>query len=178
MDLVELRQKFGQGTDEELVRAIWEIDHSVKEPDQAKAFIWALIKRLLDTERYSLAGLILWGEALWNPGPRAVRDLLRFVRSNQNIIVLGGAALGKTYTLIVYCLLDWLRDPEHSEIKVISTTSGHAKAASFSTLQRLYMAAIVPLPGLAMDQFVGLNPRDRHSAITLVAIPAGEDGRA
>jgi hypothetical protein len=28
-----------------------------------------------------------------------------------------------------------------------------------------------------MDGFIGLNPKDRHSAITLVAIPQGEDGR-
>jgi hypothetical protein len=73
--------------------------------------------------------------------------------------------------------LDWLRDPEYTEIKVISTTGGHAKSQSFSTLQRLYQAAIIPLPGLSMDGFVGLNPKDRHSAITLVAIPQGEDGR-
>jgi hypothetical protein len=177
MDLIAFRASCGEGTDEELVKAVTAIDPSVLTPDQAKAWIWALLKRLLDTERYALAGLLLWGEALFNAGPRAVKELLRFVRATQNMIVLGGAALGKTYTLIAYCLLDWIRDPEYTEIKVISTTGGHAKSQSFSTLQRLYKAAIVPLPGLSMDGFVGLNPKDRHSAITLVAIPQGEDGR-
>jgi hypothetical protein len=177
MDLLKFRQRCGECTDKELVEAVSEIDSSVEVPDQAKAWIWALIKRLLDTERYALAGIVLWGEALFNPGPRAVQQLLKFVRSTQNMIVLGAAAMGKTYTLICYCLLDWLRDPEYTEIKVISTTGGHAKSQSFSTLQRLYQAAIIPLPGLSMDGFVGLNPKDRHSAITLVAIPQGEDGR-
>lgn len=177
MDLLQFRRKCGECTDEELVSAVAEIDPSVEVPDQAKAWIWALLKRLLDTDRYALAGMLLWGESLFNGGPRAVQQLLRFVRSTQNMIVLGAAAMGKTYTLICYCLLDWLRDPEYTEIKVISTTGGHAKSQSFSTLQRLYGAAIVPLPGLAMDGFVGLNPKDRHSAITLVAIPQGEDGR-
>jgi hypothetical protein len=177
MDLQSFRKTLGEGTDEEVVRGVWEIDHSVQSPDQARAWIWALVKRLLDTERYALAGLLLWGPALWNPGPKAVQQLLRFVRQTQNMIVLGGAALGKTYTLICFCLLDWLRDPEYTEIKVISTTSGHAKSQSFSTLQRLYKAAIIPLPGISMDGFVGLNPKDRHSAITLVGIPQGEDGR-
>jgi hypothetical protein len=177
MDLVTFRASCGEGTDEELVKAVAAIDPSVLTPDQAKAWIWALLKRLLDTERYGLAGVLLWGPALFNCSPRAVTELLKFVRSTQNMIVLGGAALGKTYTLIAYCLLDWIRDPEYTEIKVISTTGGHAKSQSFSTLQRLYKAAIVPLPGLSMDGFVGLNPKDRHSAITLVAIPQGEDGR-
>ena len=177
MNLTEFRKECGEGTDEELVRAVWAIDHTVQTPDQAKAWIWALAKRLLDTERYGAAGLLLWGDALFNGGPRAVQQLLSFVRTTQNMIVLGAAAMGKTYTLICYTLLDWLRDPEYTEIKVISTTGGHAKSQSFSTLQRLYTNAIIPLPGLSMDGFVGLNPKDRHSAITLVAIPQGEDGR-
>jgi hypothetical protein len=177
MDLQTFRRNCGEGTDEQIVKAVWEIDDTVSSPDQARAWIWALIKRLLDTERYASAGLVLWGPALWNPEPKAVQQLLRFVRQTQNMIVLGGAALGKTYTLICFCLLDWLRDPEYTEIKVISTTSGHAKSQSFSTLQRLYKASIIPLPGLSMDGFIGLNPKDRHSAITLVGIPQGEDGR-
>ena len=177
MDLAKFRRNCGECSDEELVRAVAEIDPSVEVPDQAKAWIWAVLKRLLDTDRYALAGVLLWGDALFNAGPKAVQQLLKFVRSNQNMIVLGAAAMGKTYTLICYSLLDWLRDPEYTEIKVISTTGGHAKSQSFSTLQRLYNASIIPLPGLSMDGFVGLNPKDRHSAITLVAIPQGEDGR-
>jgi len=177
MNLVEFRRDCGEGTDDELVAAVAKLDKSVVDPTQAKAWVWALLRRLLDTERYALAGVLLWGEALFNPGPRAVQQLLKFIRQSQNFICLGAAAMGKTYTLICYLLLDWLRDPEYTEIKVISTTSGHAKSQSFSTLQRLYKAALVPLPGITMDGFVGLNPKDRHSAISLVAIPQGEDGR-
>jgi hypothetical protein len=177
MDLAKFRRDCGECSDEELVRAVSAYDPSVQHADQAKAWIWFLIKRLLDTERYTSAGLLIWGEALFNHRPRAVQQLMHTVRNTQNLIVLGAAAMGKTYTLICYVLLDWLRDPEHTECKVISTTGGHAKSQSFSTLQRLYKAAIIPLPGLSMDGFVGLDPKDRHSAITLVAIPQGEDGR-
>jgi hypothetical protein len=177
MDISKFRQQCGECSDKEIVAAVSEIDKTVQTPDQARAWIWALIKRLLDTERYGLAGVLLWGDALFNPGPKAVKQLLSYARSKQNMIILGGAALGKTYTLICYLLLDWIRDPEYTEIKIISTTGGHAKSQSFSTLQRLYKAAVIPLPGLSMDGFVGLNPKDRHSAINLVAIPQGEDGR-
>jgi hypothetical protein len=176
MDLAKFRTKLGEGTDEEVLKAVWEIDPLVREPDQARSWVWALVQALLNSERYGAAGSLLWGE-LFNPLPKAVKQLMNKVRNTQNLIVLGGAALGKTYTLIAYLLLDWMRDPEYTEAKVISTTGGHAKSNSFSTLQRLYNAAIVPLPGLTMDGFVGLNPKDRHSAITLVAIPQGEDGK-
>lgn len=177
LDLVEFRRSCGEGTDEEILAAVAKIDPEVKTPDQAKTWTSALVKALLDTERYGAAGMVLWGGTIFNYGPKAVRQLMHKVRSTQNLIVLGGAALGKTYTLICYLLLDWIRDPEYTEIKVISTTGGHAKSQSFSTLQRLYQTSLVQLPGLSMDMFVGLNPKDRHSAITLVAIPQGEDGR-
>jgi hypothetical protein len=177
MNLLDLRKACGEGTDDELLEAVSGLDQSVKDPTQAKAWLWALLRRLLDTERYALAGMLLWGEALFNPAPRAVQQLIKFIRNSQNFICLGAAAMGKTYTMICYLLLDWLRDPEYTEIKVISTTGGHAKSQSFSTLQRLYKASLVPLPGISMDGFVGLNPKDRHSAITLVAIPQGEDGK-
>ena len=177
MNLVQFRRDCGEGTDAELLQAVQQFLPEVADPTQAKAWIWTLLKRLLDTERYALAGVLLWGEALFNPGPKAVQQLLKFVRQSQNFICLGAAAMGKTYTLICYLLLDWLRDPEYTEVKIISTTSGHAKSQSFSTLQRLYKAALIPLPGLTMDGFVGLNPKDRHSAISLVAIPQGEDGK-
>ncbi len=95
VDLAKFRRSCGECTDEELVRAVAEIDPTVEVPDQAKAWIWALIQRLLNTERYALAGILLWGDALFNPGPRAVQQLLRFVRSTQNMIVLGAAAMGK-----------------------------------------------------------------------------------
>jgi hypothetical protein len=177
MDLLKFRRDCGGCSDEDLVRAVSSLDPSVQHPDQAKAWIWFVIKRLLDTERYGSAGLLIWGEALFNAGPKAVQQLLHTVRTTQNLIVLGAAAMGKTYSLICYVLLDWIRDPSYTEVKVISTTGGHAKSQSFSTLQRLYKASIIPLPGLSMDGFVGLDPKDRHSAITLVAIPQGEDGR-
>lgn len=178
MDLVAFRRACGAGTDDELVKACQlHVDPRIDSIDLARGWVSAMVKRLLDTDRYALAGLVLWGEALFNHGPKAVKQLLKFVRANQNMIVLGAASMGKTYTLICYCLLDWIRDPEMTEIKVISTTGGHAKSQSFSTLQRLYENALVPLPGLAMDGFIGLNPKDRHSAISLVAIPQGEDGK-
>jgi hypothetical protein len=177
MDLLAFRKNCGSCSDLELVKAVSELEPSVTSPDQAKSWIWFLLKKLLDSERYLLAGLVLWGPALFNSEPRAVRQLFGAVRSTQNLIVLGGAALGKSYSLICFCLLDWLRDPSYSEFKIISTTGGHAKSQAFSTLQRLFKAAIIPLPGIAMDSFVGLDPKDRHSALTLVAIPQGEDGR-
>jgi hypothetical protein len=177
MDLLEFRKSCGGCDDESLIQAVAKIEPSVQNIDQARAWLWFLIKRLLDSERYTSAGLLLWGPALFSSEPKAVRQLFQTVRSVQNLIVLGAAAMGKSYSLIAYSLLDWLRDPEHTEIKIISTTGGHAKSQAFSTLQRLYKASIIPLPGLSMDGFVGLDPKDRHSAITLVAIPQGEDGR-
>jgi hypothetical protein len=47
---------------------------------------WMLVRRLLDTERYGLAGLLLWDPALFNSEPKAVRQLFQTVRSTQNLM--------------------------------------------------------------------------------------------
>jgi hypothetical protein len=176
MDIAQFRKDCGGCSDEELTQAVARIDPSVQSADQARAWIWTLLKRLLDTDRYGLAGTLLWGEESFTYKPAAVRKLLSRVREVQNLIVLGAAACGKSYGLISYLLLDWLRDPEYTEIKVISTTGGHAKAQSFSTLQRLYNTAIIQLPGIAQAEMIGLDPKDRHSAISMIAIPQGDQG--
>lgn len=177
MDLLEFRRSCGECDDESLVKAVAKIEPSVETADQSKVWIWTLVRQLLDSDRYGAAGMLLWGPELFNSKPHAVQKLLQMVRSKQNLIVLGAAAMGKSYSLICFTLLDWLRDPQFTECKIISTTGGHAKSQAFSTLQRLYKASIIGLPGIAMDAFVGLDPKDRHSAITLIAIPQGEDGR-
>jgi hypothetical protein len=79
MDLLKFRKSCGDCTDEELVKAVWEIDQTVQLPDQARAWIWMLIKRLLKTDRYALEGVFLWCEAAFKHGQKKVKKHLRCV---------------------------------------------------------------------------------------------------
>lgn len=168
----ELREACGDGTDEDqLVHAT-----GTRSVEQARAYLHQIILQLLNGEQYGAAGYLLWG-SLFNPEPKSVRDIFRCIRDNAKLIILGSAAASKTYSVVAWLLLDWIRDPEFTEIKLISTTAGHADENLFSTLHGLHESSIVPLPGIRQDGFIGLDPRNKHGAITLKSIPPGEDGK-
>jgi hypothetical protein len=181
LNVVQLRRSFGQTTDEEILegfRSIGAFAEPPKDIQVARQLIRDITQALLDQGRYLEAGVFLWGERLFNPFPASTRRVFRALSAHSQVILLGAASVSKSYSAVVYLLLDWLRDPQYTGEKFISTTAGHAKANVFSTLHRLYSQAIIPLPGMEQDGFLGLDPKDHHSAITKVAIPPGEDGKA
>jgi hypothetical protein len=137
----------------------------------------AFLQVLLDQENYIEAALLCWGRDLFNPEPKSVQKVwTNQMRHNKNIY-LGASALGKSYNLVAWNLLDWVRDPAYTNTKFLSTTAGHAKANTWSTLTTFHKSSKIPLPGIIQSSFIGIEPENRQAAIGLVAIPQGEDGK-
>jgi hypothetical protein len=177
LSLDKLREDFGNGTEEEITKACFIVDARINSYDRAVQWISMLVARLLAANRYVAAASILWGRDLFDPRPQSVRRMLSAIDKSSKLIVLGAGSMGKSYTLIAWIILDWLRDPQWTGARIISTTSGHAEANTFSHLQRFYSGAIIPLPGTSQHGFIGLDTKDRHSAISLLAIKEGDTGR-
>lgn len=177
MDLAELRKSFGECTPEEITAGCSALDPRIESYEAACQWLWRLIRKLLDANRYRAAALVLWGPDLFDPRPNSVARLLSAVENNAKVIVLGGGAQGKSYTIVAWCILDWLRDPEYTGVRIISTTSAHALANTFSSMQRFYDEAIVPMPGFSQHGYIGINPRDRHASLSVIAIKQGENGK-
>lgn len=51
---------------------------------------------------------------------------------------MGGSAQGKTYSGLLRYFLRWVRDPQYTLIKLISTGGGHAFSNSYSHAVRLH----------------------------------------
>lgn len=147
--------------------------------NEAEANLWIeyLVQLLLSKDRYYSAALLLWGTALFDPRPLGVKKIIKALNQHALLLIQGAGSQGKSYTVIAWLLLRWMRDPEYTTIKIISTTAGHAKSQTFSTLVRFYREAIIPLPGKETQGFIGLDSTDKRSSISLVAIPQGEDGK-
>jgi hypothetical protein len=187
-DIGELRDACGHCTQEEIVEACQQCDPRWLEkrgcPDisayegdgQAKDFIMKNLMTLLNVRRYRAAARLLWGIELFDPRPRGVERMINAIESNAKVIVLGAASSGKSYSVVCWLILDWLRDPEYTGARIISVTGKHAKSNTFSSIQRFYESAIIKLPGESQDGFIGLNPKDRHASISVVAIKQGESG--
>ena len=177
MDIGELRDSFGSCTQEEIVAGCNRIRPAIQDWDAAQIWLWKIIRGLLDTNRYRAAARLLWGPELFDPRPKAVVRLLDAIENNAKVIVLGGGAQGKSYTVTCWMILDWLRDPEYTGVRIISTTASHALGNTFSSLQRFYDEAIVPLPGISQHGFIGVDSKDRHASISIIAIKQGDSGK-
>jgi hypothetical protein len=153
------------------------VDSSVRNKQQADLLIFKYVTRLLSNGCYSAAAIILWGDKIFNPRPSAVRKIWKAIERNAKVLIQGCGSVGKSYTAVAWVLLDWWRDPEFTNIKIISTTKGHAKGNTFSTLVKLHKQACIKMPGLMTSDYIGLDTKERKSGISVVAIPIGDDGQ-
>lgn len=177
IDLPTLRKSFGTGAPYEIVSGCQAVCPTIEDYAQAEIFIWSIVRRLLSSNRYRAAAHLLWGPDLFDARPKGVSRIIHAIQTNAKVIILGSASSGKSYSIAAFCVLDWLRDPLFTSIRVISTTKGHAKKNTFSSILRFYESAIVPLPGISQTEYVGMDVKDRHAGISMIAIADGQDGK-
>jgi hypothetical protein len=166
-----------EGNEDNLITGVRRFRPDVETVEQAEAFIQLTTLELLEAGRYGAAAELLWGPVRFNPRPDSVKRIWTSINKYHRLILLGAGAMGKSYCAVVWCLLDWLRDPAGTSIKVISTSEGHARANVFSTMTELYRSAIIKLPGIQIDKFIGLDSKQLDQGIALVSIPQGDTGK-
>lgn len=145
--------------------------------EKSKLYLSTAFYSLLNQDQYIEAALLGWGKDQFNPEPQEVQRVFDALLKYPKNIFLGGATLGKSYSGTLFYLLDWARDPEYTNTKIISTTEGHAKANTWSTLLNFHRTCIIPLPGKPQAEFITIRPGDRQAAMGISAIPSGDDGK-
>lgn len=147
------------------------------DPATAQALLQVLFHSFLDSGQYIEAALLAWGDVKFNPEPPEVQRIWTAMLTHYKLLILGAGALGKTYSGMALRLLQWSEDPESTNSKLISTTLGHAKNNAWGTLSGFHEDSIIDLPGKPYSNSVSLRPNNRQSAIGMIAIPEGEDGK-
>ena len=105
--------------------------------------------RFLYARDYAAAAAILWGEEVFTSEPHSVQLIWNGVSKFALNNIMGGASLGKTYSVTAWALLDWVLDPEWTCIMLVGPDSDHLKRNLFGDLVRLHESATLPLPGKA-----------------------------
>lgn len=146
-------------------------------PETAIQVLQGLYQAFLEEEKYTEAALLAWGPEVFNPEPQEVQRMFKAFDEDSLVLLMGGSALGKSYTPIARILMDWSRDPENTNWKLISTSEGHARANTWSNLCSLHKSSIIPLPGKPQSDFLGMTNTDRQAAIAIIKIPTGDDGK-
>src|ERR1700727_38394 len=102
--------------------------------NESNTFIYTKVQELLSKGQYGSSALLLSRILMFDPNPQSVRRIWRGIEATNKRLIMGCGSAGKSFSVIVWLLLDWLRDPEYTRVKLVSTSEGHAKANTFSSL--------------------------------------------
>lgn len=118
---------------------------------------------------------LLWGDNIFSAKPRSVKMIWDTLPISSEVYIMGAGSMGKSYSVAVWLLLDWLQDPEMTCVKVLSLTKEHAKRNIFAHIKTLHESSRIPLVGRRLDNSIQATEDDKQG-FHLVTIPKGDKG--
>jgi len=146
----------------------------IKNDDQAFTILTAFLQFLLDAQRYADAARILWKPNIFSAEPRSVRMIWDALFQNSQVMVPGSSSMGKSYGIGVWMMLDWLRDPQYTNIQVVGPSENHLERNLFSHLVKLHRASSIPIPGEIRQLEISIDSKNKDSGIFGVVVPVGK----
>jgi len=156
------------------IAAFSKLDRLPRVAEEAMPLLYSLLQWCLDHERTDQAARLLWDEAKFTTDAPGTKLLWRTFDRSALMLIMGAASLGKSYSIGGRLLLEWVRDPENTSVKLIGPSEQHLEDNLFSHLVDLHRESSLPLPGTIQQLFIGLNTRQRFSSISGVVIPIGK----
>lgn len=141
---------------------------------EANQVLYTFLQFLLDNQRYVDAATLLWTPTLFSGEPRSVKMVWNELFKSSAMMVPGAAAMGKSYGLGVWCFLDWLRDPQYTNVQIVGPSEKHLEKNLFSHIAKLHKEASIPCPGTVIQLGLTLSTTRRDAGIFGVVIPTGK----
>ena len=141
---------------------------------EAESVLITFRQWLLDRGRYEDAATLLWPAATFSAKPASVRLMWSTLKESSQIMAMGAASVGKSFSLGVWLYLDWLRDPEFTNVKVVGPSEDHLEKNLFSHLVTLHKSAAIPSPGHCIRLGITLDMHKRDVGIYGVVVPIGK----
>lgn len=105
------------------------------------------------------AATCLWPAVLFTAEPRSVRMIWAALDGNDFVSLLGASGQGKSFSPLVYFLLEWLADPTGTRVDLVSTEEEKLKSAVYAKLVQLHQGASLRLPGECKAMTVSLDAK-------------------
>jgi hypothetical protein len=145
---------------------------------KSKEIVQNYVHTLLDADQCEAAATILWGPNVYDWRPMSSQNTWRCLFEQDKLLIQGAGAMGKTFGAAAWFLLDWMRDPHYTCIKVVSLTAEHAQRNVFAAIKKFYTTALVRPEFEGSETLVKSIQanNDSKNGIHLVAIPKGDSG--
>ena len=133
---------------------------------------------LLDEGLYTECAALLWPSTIFSAQPQSVKLMWNAIKETSQLMVMGAASVGKSFSCGVWLYLDWLRDPENTNVKVVGPSEDHLEKNLFSHLVNLHQTASIPSPGSCIRLGITLDKHKRDAGIYGVVVPIGKKAPA
>lgn len=105
-----------------------------------------LFQHLLDSDLYLQAATLQWGPDMFNTEPESTVRVFRALHEGSLILLMGSSSMSKTYAAGGFYLLDYLRDPLYTTVKLAAVNEDHLKKNLFAHVVTLFRACAIPCP--------------------------------
>jgi hypothetical protein len=104
----------------------------------------SLFQQLLDNELYLHAATLQWGEEMFNTEPESTVRVFNALSSGSLNLLQGASSMSKTYAAGGYYLLDYLRDPYYTTVKLAAVNEDHLRKNLFAHVATLFRNCAIP----------------------------------
>ncbi len=115
-----------------------------KTKGQSLAICRNLFQYLLDEELYLHAATLQWGSDIFTVEPESVTRVFNALREGSTVLLMGASSMSKTYSAGAFMLLDYLRDPLYTTVKLAAVNEDHLRKNLFAHVVTLYRACVIP----------------------------------
>lgn len=144
---------------------------STQDEDMALSILEKFLSTLLDSEQYLLASTLLFTREKFDPRPKCVRRLFEGIPKYSKIAIPGASSMSKTYSIAVWLLLDYVRDPQFTRIRLASVNAEHLRTNLFAHITDMSMTSSIPLALKTSDLFIGTDSSKQDFCIKGVIFP-------
>lgn len=154
------------------------VDLSDRDPRKYDPVLNNWLHMLLDTDRMVEAAQLLWTPTQFNPNPQYTKDIWKLYDQARVGLLMGSGSTSKSFSMGTRMMLEWVRDPFWTTIKLIGPSEDHLERNLFSHIVGLHRNASLALPGEVGQLYIGMDKRNQISSITGTVIPIGKVKKA
>lgn len=138
-----------------MVRYALGLQPNVESQAQGKSEIWELFDELIDAGEFVGAATLCMPPQMFSAEPESVRRLFKACSQRPMVLAMSASSMGKTYSLVVFMYLEWLRDPYFTAVKLMSQTENHLRTNMWPHLIEVSKACV-----LKPDREIDIKPTE------------------
>ena len=103
-----------------------------------------LFSYFLENDQYLQAAALQWGEAFVTEAESTQRAFAAMHKSSK-VLFMGGSSMGKSFNCGIWMLLDFLRDPLYTSVKLTAVNEDQLRKQLFAHLAGHFKSCIIPV---------------------------------